>query len=85
VLIDVAISGDRKSEAEKILKYRPYNRNTAHVECKDKCDTSKNRCNWNDFKTTQKIPEQNTGKHEIKELQKTALLSTAHIPWKVLM
>jgi len=25
------------------------------------------------------------GKHEIKELQKTALLGTAHILWKVLM
>jgi hypothetical protein len=25
------------------------------------------------------------GKHEIKELQKTAILSTAHILWKVLV
>jgi len=25
------------------------------------------------------------GKHEIKELQKTAILDTSHIPWKVLM
>jgi hypothetical protein len=25
------------------------------------------------------------GKHEIKELQKTAILNTAHILWKVLM
>jgi hypothetical protein len=25
------------------------------------------------------------GKHEIKELQKTAILGTAHILWKVLM
>jgi len=25
------------------------------------------------------------GKHKIKELQKTAILDTAHIPWKVLM
>jgi len=39
MLIDVAISGDRnviKKEAEKILKL--YNRNTAHVECKNKGD-----------------------------------------------
>jgi len=36
MLIDVAISGDRnviKKEAENILK---YNRNRAHVECKNK-------------------------------------------------
>jgi len=25
------------------------------------------------------------GKHEVKELQKTAILGTAHILWKVLM
>jgi hypothetical protein len=45
MLIDVAIPGDRsviQKEAEKILKYkeRPYYRNTAHVECKHKGDTS---------------------------------------------
>jgi len=38
MLINVAIPGDRnviKKEAEKILKYKgPYNRYTAHVECK---------------------------------------------------
>jgi hypothetical protein len=66
MLIDIAISGDRtiiKQEAERILKYKkPYNRNTAHVECKNKCDTSNNRGNWNHFKIIQKIPEQRTGK-----------------------
>jgi len=52
MLIDVAISGDRnviKKEAEKILKYKSYNRNTAHVECKDKGDTSNNRSDWDHF------------------------------------
>jgi len=46
MLIDVAILGDRnviKKEAEKILKYRPYSRNTTHVECKNKGETSNNR------------------------------------------
>jgi len=66
MLIDVAISGDRnvfKKEAEKILKYkRSYNRNTAHVECKNKGDTSNNRGDWDYFKITQKIREQHTGK-----------------------
>ena len=54
MLIDVAISRDRnviKKEAEMILKYKgPYNRNTAHVECKNKGDTSNNRGNWDCFK-----------------------------------
>jgi tRNA(Ser,Leu) C12 N-acetylase TAN1 len=53
MLIDAAISGDRnviKKEAEKILKKKPYNRNTAHVECKNKGDSSNNRRNWNHFK-----------------------------------
>jgi len=47
MLIEAAISGDRnviKKEAEKILKYKDlYSRNTAHVECKNKGDTSNNR------------------------------------------
>jgi hypothetical protein len=47
-LIDVAIWGDRnmiKKEAEKILKYEYtiYNRNTMHVECKNKGEYSSNR------------------------------------------
>ena len=66
MLIDVAISGDRnviKKEAEKTLKYlRPYNRNTAHVECKNEGDTSINRGDWNYFKVIQKIREQHTRK-----------------------
>jgi hypothetical protein len=40
----------------------PYNRNTAQVEYKKKCDTSNNRDNWNHFKIIQKIPEQHTEK-----------------------
>jgi hypothetical protein len=54
MLIDVAISGERhviKKEAEKILKYKDlYNRNTAHVECKNKGYTSYNRSDWDHFK-----------------------------------
>jgi hypothetical protein len=54
MLIDVAISGDRnviKKEAEKILKYKDLNnRNTAHVECKNKGYTSNNWSDWKHFK-----------------------------------
>ena len=50
LFIDVAISGDRnviKKEAEKILKYKDLNnRNTAHMKCKNKGDTSNNSGDW---------------------------------------
>jgi len=38
------------------------NRNTAHVECKNKRDTNNNRGNWNHLKIIQMIPEQHTRK-----------------------
>jgi hypothetical protein len=41
---------------------RPYSRNTAHVECKNKYCTSKNSGSWNHIKIIQKIPEQYNGK-----------------------
>ena len=52
-----------KKEAEKILKYKEINnRNTAHVECKNKSDASNKRGSWNHLKIIQKIPDQHTGK-----------------------
>jgi hypothetical protein len=60
ILIDVAIPGDRnvtKKEAEKTLKYRHHNRNTAHVECKNKGDTSNNWSDWDHFQIIQTIRE----------------------------
>ena len=47
--------------------------------------TSNNRGDWDYFKVIQKIHEQHKGKLEVKELQKTAILGTAHILRKVLM
>ena len=35
-----------------------------------KCDTNNNTGNWNHHKIIQKISEQHTRKHDIKELQK---------------
>jgi hypothetical protein len=58
MLIDVVISGDRnviKKEAEKILK-------SAHVECKNKGDTSNNWRDWDHFQVIQKIRQRHTGK-----------------------
>jgi len=88
MLIDVAISGDRnmiKKEAKKILKYKDLTIEIQHM--------------WN-VKTTmipviigatgtnsnafRKYVSNIPGNHEVKELQKTAILGTAHILQKVL-
>ena len=55
------------------------------MECENKSDTGNNRDDWNHFKITQTVPKQHTRKHEIKELQKTAVSGTAHILREVLM
>ena len=65
VLMDVAISGDRnviKRKSRSFKIWRSCNRNTAHVECKNKGDTSNNRGDWDYFKVIQKIREQHTRK-----------------------
>jgi hypothetical protein len=52
-----------KKEAENIMKYeyrRPYTRNSAHVECESKSNTSNNTGDWNLLKITQTVPEQHT-------------------------
>jgi len=84
MLIDVAISGDRnviKKEAEKILKYK----NTAHVECKNKVIPVIIGATGTISKSFRKYVSNIPGKHEVKELQKTAILDTAYILRKVLM
>ena len=57
MLIDVVISGDKivwKKQGEKILKYKVIlTRNSAHVECESKSDSSNNRDNWNHLKIRQ--------------------------------
>ena len=66
MLIDVAISGDRKvfkKETEKILKFKDL---TIEIQCmwkvKNKGDTSNNRSNWDHFKIIQKIHKQHNRK-----------------------
>jgi hypothetical protein len=83
MLIDVAISGDRnviKKEAEKILKYkgltlqiqRMWNVKTEVIPLIIGATGTIS----NSFrKYVNNIP----GNHEVKELQKTAILGTAHI------
>jgi hypothetical protein len=77
----VSLKGSR--EDSKIL--RSYNRNIGHVECKNRGDTSNNRGDWDYLKSFRKYLSNIPGKHEVKELQKTAILGTAHILRKVLM
>ena len=55
------------------------------MERKNKGDTSKNRGDWDYFKDIKKYVNNIPGNHEVKKLQKTAILGTAHILRKVLM
>ena len=91
MLIDAAISGDRnviKKEAEKILTYkdlaveieRMWNVKTKVIPVIiGATGTVKQSESFRKYMSN--IP----GKHEVKELQKTAILGTAHILRKVLM
>jgi hypothetical protein len=74
---------ERTWEDFKVL--RPHNRNSAHVECESKCDTSKNRGDWTISKSLRQYIKYIPGKYEIKKPQKTAVLGTAHKLRKVLM
>ena len=89
MLIDVAISGDRnviKQEVEKILKYKDLT-----IEIQRMCGVKTKvipviiGATGTISKTFRKYASNIPGNHEAKELQKTAILGTAHILRKVLM
>jgi len=89
MLIDFAVSGDRNvtnKEAEKILKYKDL---TIEIQSmwnvKTKVIPVIIGATWTISKSFRKYVSNIPGKHEVKELQKTAILGTAHILWKVLM
>jgi hypothetical protein len=52
----------KKNHHHHQQKQRPHNRNSVHVECASKSDTSYNRGDWNHFRITQTIPEQHNRK-----------------------
>jgi len=85
MLIDVAISGARntiKKEAEKVLKYEDLIIEIQRIwNLKAKVIPLIIRATGTIYKSLSNIP----GKHDIKELQKTAILDTAHMLRKVLM
>ena len=83
MLIDVTISGDRnviKKEAEKTLKYKDL---TIKIQCmwnvKTKVIPVIMGATGTISKSLRKYVSNIPGKHEVKELQKTAILGTAHI------
>ena len=89
MLIDVAISGDKnviKKEAEKILKYKDLTIEIQRMwNVKTKVIPVIIGATGTISKSFRKYVSNITGKDEVKELQKTAILGTAHILRKVLM
>ena len=88
MLIDVAISGDRnviKKEAEKILKYKDLTIEIQRMwNVKTKVIPVIIGATGTISKSFRKYVSNIPGNHEVKELQKTAILGTAHILRKVL-
>jgi len=89
LFIDVAISGDRnviQKEAEKILKYKDLTIEIQRMwNVKTKVIPVIIGATGTISKSFRKYVSNIPGKHEVKELQKTATLGTAHILRKVLM
>jgi len=89
MLIDVAISGDRnviKNEAEKILKYKDLTIEIQRMwNVKTKVIPVITGATGTVSKSLRKYVNNIPGKHEVKELQKIAILGNAHIFQKVLM
>ena len=88
MLIDGAISGDRnviKKKAEKILKYKDL---TIEIQCvwkiKARVIPVIIGATGTISKSFRKYISNIPGNHEVKELQKAAILGTAHILRKVL-
>jgi hypothetical protein len=88
MLIDVAISGDRnviKKEAEKILKYKDLTIEIQRMwNVKTKVISVIIGATETISKLFRKYMSNIPRNHEVKELEKTAILGTAHILRKVL-
>jgi hypothetical protein len=88
MLIDVAIPGDRKvikKEAEKILKYKDLTIEIQRMwNVKARVIPVIITATGTILKSFRKYVNSIPGNHEVRELQKTAVLGTAHILLKVL-
>jgi hypothetical protein len=88
ILIDVAIPGDRnviKKEAEKILKYKDITIEIQRMWNVKRVIPVMIGATGTISKSFRKYVSDMPGNHDVKELQKTAILGTAHILQKVLM
>jgi len=89
MLIDVVIAGGKnviKKEAEKILKYKDLTIDIQRMwNVKAKVIPVITGATGTISKSFRKYVSNIQGKHKVKELQKTAILGTAHILRKVLM
>jgi len=89
MLTDVTISGDRnaiKKEAEKILKYKDLTIAIQRMwNVQTKVIPVIIGATGTVSKSFRSYVSNILGKHEVKELHKTAILGTAHILRKVLM
>jgi UDP-N-acetylglucosamine pyrophosphorylase len=74
-----------KKETKKVLEYENFTTQIQHTWKEKKSNTRNNRGNWNHLKSFRKYLSHVPGKHEITELQKTAILGTAHILRNVLI
>jgi hypothetical protein len=87
-LIDVAVSGDRnviKKEDEKILKYKDLTIEIQRIwNVKTRVIPVIIGATGTISKSYRKYVSSIPGSHEVRELQKTAILGTAHILRKVL-
>jgi hypothetical protein len=89
MLIYIAIPGDRnvtKKEAEKILKYKDITIEMQRMwNVKAKVIPVITGATGTISKSFRKYLNNIPGNHDLRELQKTAILGTAHILRKVLM
>jgi len=89
MLIDVAILGDRnviKKEAEKIIEYKDLTIEIQRMgNVKTKVIPVIIGTTGTISKSFRKYVSNITGRHEVRELQKTPILGTAHLLRKVLM
>ena len=89
MLIDVAISAGRnviKKQAEKILKYKDLTIKIQRMwNVKTNVIPIRIGASGTISKSFRKYLSNVPGKHQIKEIQKTAILGTAHTLGKVLM
>jgi hypothetical protein len=88
MLIDAAISGDRnviKKEAEKFLKYKDLTIEIQHMwNVKARVIPVIIGVTGTISKSFRKYMSNIPGNHDVKELQKIAILGTAHVCQKVL-